>query len=179
MGVRGQPKKLDGPGLWECALRMLGQRAHSANELRQKLLRRAQSMADLDTTMVKLRDYGLTDDKKFSEAFASTRLQNRGLGRLRVLRELRSKQVPSTIAEKAVEKTFAGTDEADLIQHYLKRKYRGKDLALLLQEEKRFAGVYRRLRTAGFSSSASISVLKQYGKYAEDWNEVEEEEQPG
>lgn len=175
MAVRGKPKKLDGGGLWEYALRVLGQRAHSANELRQKLSKRSESVADVAAVMGKLREYGLADDRKFSEAFASSRLQNRGFGRFRVLRDLRSKRVSGNVAEAAVQKTFAGTDEAELIQRFLDRRYRGKKLEEFLKEEKNLASVYRRLRTAGFSSGNSLSILKRYAQKVEDWNDLEEE----
>jgi regulatory protein len=176
MAVRGKPKKLDSGALWDYALRVLGQRAHSANELRQKLSKRSESAADVTAVMGKLREYGLTDDTKFSEAFASCRLQNRGFGRFRVLRDLRSKRVSGNIAEAAVEKTFAGTNEAELIQRFLERKYRGKKLEEFLKEEKNLASVYRRLRTAGFSSGNSLSILKRYARQVEDWSGLEEDQ---
>jgi len=176
MAARAKPKKLDEDGLWSYALRALGQRAHSANELKQKLAQRAQSPGVLSATLAKLREYGFTDDAKFSEAFAARRLQNEGFGRYRVLRDLRSRRVAPALAEQAVEKAFSGTDEQDLIQQFLTRKYRGKDLTSFLSEEKNLASAYRRLRTAGFSSGRVLSVLKRYTRKAEDWSELEAEE---
>lgn len=175
MAGRGKPKKLDREALWDYALRVLGRSAQSANDLRQKLSRRAESPADVQSAMTKLREYGYTDDRKFSEAFASSRLQNHGLGRFRVLRELQAKRVPQSVAEEAIEKTFEGTEELDLIQRFLDKKYRGKDLVEFLKEEKNLASAYRRLRTAGFTSGNSLSVLKRYARQIQDWNEVEEE----
>lgn len=175
MALRGKPKKLDADGLWEYALRILGQRAHSTGELRQKLLRRAISTADVNAAMAKLRDYELTNDRKFSEAFASARLQNQGFGKFRVLRELRARKVSATVAESAVEKTFAGADELGLIERFLDRKYRGKNLPEFLKEEKNLASAYRRLRTAGFSSSGALSVLKRYAGSMEEWSEPEDQ----
>ena len=177
MARRGPPKKLDEQGLWEYALRVLGQRAHSSAEVKQKLARRAASIADVSAAMTKLREYGLTDDKKFSEAFASSRLDNHGLGRFRVLRELQSKRVARTVAETAVEKAFSGTDELNLVEQFLKRKYRNKDLFVFLREDKNLASAYRKLRVAGFSSSASLSVLKRYTSRAQEWTEPDEEEE--
>jgi regulatory protein len=175
MAVRGKPKKLYSDGLWEYALRVLGQRAHSANELKQKLLKRSESPTDVAIVMGKLREYGLADDTKFSEAFASSRLQNRGFGRFRVLRDLRSKRISGNIAEAAVNKTFAGTDERELIQRFLERKYKGKKLEEFLKEEKNLASAYRRLRTAGFSSGNSLSILRRYAHQVEDLSGFEEE----
>jgi regulatory protein len=175
MAMPGKPKMLDSGGLWEYALRVLGQRAHSAAELRQKLSRRSESAVDVDGVMGKLRDYGLADDTKFSEAFASTKLETRGFGRFRVLRDLRSKSVSGSIAKAAVDKTFAGTDEGELIQQFLERKYRGKNLHEFLKQEKNLASAYRRLRTAGFSSGNSLSILKRYAERAGDWSSLEED----
>jgi regulatory protein len=174
MAARAKAEKFDEDGLWTYALRALGQRAHSAGELKQKLARRAESPAALRATLAKLREYGFTDDSKFAEAFAAARLENRGFGRGRVLRDLRSRRVASAIAEQAVEKAFRGTDERRLVREFLNRKYRGKDLRDFLADEKNLAAAYRRLRTAGFGSSSVLSVLKQYSNKADDWEEVEE-----
>ncbi len=175
MAGRKIPKKLNETELWDYALRVLARRAHASRELRQKLSARAQSPADVDITMTKLREYGFADDAKFSEAFAGSRLQNQGFGRLRVLHELRSKRIAPAIAAKAVEKTFDGTDELQLIQNFLERKYRGKDLKQFLKEEKNLASAYRRLRNAGFSSNGSITILKRYSRATDDWDPSSED----
>jgi regulatory protein len=176
METRRAPKKLNPDGLWEYALRVLAQRAHSQAELKQKLLRRADSPQAVSTVLTKVREYGMADDAKFSESFASTRLQNQGFGRMRVLRDLQAKRVPSSVAQKAIDKTFEGVNEADLARRFLERKYRGRDLPLMLQEEKELAGAYRRLRTAGFSGRASLDVLKSYSKYASEIQDAPEED---
>jgi regulatory protein len=175
MAVRKSPK-LAGNALWEYALRVVGHRAYSAAELRRKLSGRAESPADLIAVMEKLREYSFVDDRKFSDIFAASRLQNNGFGRIRVLHDLRVKQVTPTIAEAAVAKVFQGTDEDILIQQFLGRKYRNVDLKTFLQEEKNLASAYRRLRVAGFSSQGSLAALRRYNQRAEDWSEPEGQE---
>jgi regulatory protein len=175
MAARGKVKKLDEAGLWSYALRALGRRAHSAHELKQKLARRAESPAALNATLAKLGEYSLADDRKFSEAYATARLRNQGFGRRRVLRDLQSRRVAPEIAKHAVEGAFSGTDEEQLIQQFLERKYRGKDLAKFLAEEKNLASAYRRLQAAGFGSSASIAALKRHAQREESWEEPEED----
>lgn len=168
-----QSPKLPENALWEYALRVLGHRAHSAAQLRQKLSRRAESPEALAAVMAKLREYSFVDDQKFSDLFAASRLQNSGFGRMRVLQDLRSKQVSSAVAEEAVAKTFEGVDENELVQQYLDRKYRAVHLRLFLQEEKNLSAAYRRLRAAGFTSTASLAALRRYNQRTEDWNEPE------
>jgi regulatory protein len=166
--------KLDEGGLWNYALRVLARKAYSAGEIRQKLSQRAASISDVPAVLTKLREYGFADDEKFSEAFAQSRLRNEGFGRSRVLRDLRTKRVSPKVAEQAIEKTFAGTSEAELIDNFLARKYRSKDLTVFLKEEKNLASAYRKLRLAGFTSNATLSALKRHAKHAADW-EVEDD----
>jgi regulatory protein len=168
---RTRPAKLGEDALLDLALKQLSRRAHSANQLRSKLFLRADSPTTLSAVMQKLKEYGYTDDEKFSESFASSRLQNQGFGRLRVMRDLQSKRVASAVAEHAVAKVFEGADEKELIDTYLARKYRSIVLRDFLKEDKNVASAYRRLRTAGFSSSASLAALKRHGQRAADWEE--------
>lgn len=176
MAARGGLKKLDAEALWSYALRALQRKPHSRQELKQKLSQRAQSIADLNSALVKLREYGFIDDRKFSEAFAEARLRNQGFGRMRVARELRAKRVAPEVAAEAVDRAFSGTDEKQLVEQFLARKYRGKNLASFLAEEKNVASVYRRLRLAGFGSSALLAVLRRYSKRTDEWSEAEQEE---
>ena len=173
---RTRPAKLGEDALWDLALKQLSRRAHSANQLRAKLSLRADSPGAVTAVMQKLREYGYTDDQKFSEAFASSRLQNEVFGKFRVLRDLQSKRVSSGVAQQAVEKIFEGADEKELIDAYLARKYRSVVLHDFLKEDKNVASAYRRLRTAGFSSSATLAALKRHGQRAADWEEPPEED---
>jgi regulatory protein len=169
MTVRKQIK-LNATGLWDFALRTLARKSYSAAEIRQKLNRRAESISDVPAILTKLSEYGFADDRKFSESFALSRLRNEGFGRSRVLRDLRTKQVPPQVAQLAIEKTFAGTSESSLIDAFLARKYRSKDLVTFLKEQKNLASAYRKLRVAGFTSSASLDALKRHAKHAADWD---------
>ena len=176
MAFRKSPVKLAGQALWDYALRLLAQRPHSIGELRQKLARRSATPADTAEALEKLREYGLADDGKFSETFATARLQNQGFGKMRVLRDLRTKRVSAKVAEEAIGKVFASTDELVLAADFLQRKYRGKDLPTFLKEDKNLMSAYRRLRMAGFSSSSSMTVLRRYKNDLPEPDETESNE---
>jgi len=171
-----KPKLLSPEELWNYSLRLLAQRPYSLAELKTKLSRRSESPSVIAETVAKLQEYGIADDEKFSEAFASSRLQNDGFGRARVLRDLRAKRVPRPVAEKAVAKTFEQTEERQLAAQFLQRKYRNKNLGELLRDQKQFASAYRKLRLAGFSSSVSLSLLKEYANGAAEWMQPEADE---
>lgn len=162
------PKRLDAAALMTYALRTLSARGQSRGELREKLARRAANASDVDAVLGELGRAGYLDDQRFAESFASARLENEGLGRARVLRDLRQRRIAPKLAEQVVEKTFRESNEIELIDAYLVRKYRGKDLRSWLADEKNLASAYRRLRYAGFSSGNSIQVLKSYTRKAEE-----------
>ncbi len=83
--AKRQPQPLDRDKLLNVALRALGGRAHSSGELRDKLRRRAQNNEDVDAVLAKLKDSGYLNDRHFAENYAAARLQNQGLGKMRVL----------------------------------------------------------------------------------------------
>lgn len=176
MATRGTPKKLGSEDLWELALRKLDRRAYSATELKRKLYARSESLAALNDVMKKLQDYGLLNDARFAELFAASRLEGQGQGPQRVLRDLRSRSVPSSTAESAIRQVYLEVDESELASRFLQRKYRSQDLAIFLKEPKNLASAYRKLRLGGFSSKVSISVLKRFARGADELESFEADE---
>jgi regulatory protein len=158
------PRRLAAEALWGYALRVLGGRACSIGELREKLLRRAERAEDVPGLLARLKEYGYLNDQRFAESYSTARLENQGLGKARVLADLRKRRVAPAVAEKAVREAYRDADETTLIEEYLRRKYRNTELAARLAEPKHLAAAYRRLRMAGFSSGNSLRVLKRLAK---------------
>ena len=158
------------------ALKCLGGRAHSTGELREKLRRRSETVADVDTILRKLKESGYLDDRRFAETYATSRLENEGHGRMRVVRDLRQRRVAPTMAEQVVDRAYRETDETELIQAFLERKYRNKSLPEFLSEDKNLASAFRRLRYAGFSAGNSIRVLKRHARNEEALESLESSE---
>ncbi|MEZ5399585.1 MAG: regulatory protein RecX [Bryobacteraceae bacterium] len=174
-GPRQAPRKLDADRLMQYALGALGRRALSAGELRERLSRRAAEAADVAGVMERLKEYGYLDDGRFAESFANWRKENQGLGRQRVLRDLRMRRVAPAVAEKAVDAAYAQADETALVEQFLARKMRGVALGEYLAEPKNMASAYRKLRYAGFSPGASIAVLRRYSERAEELEDEPED----
>jgi regulatory protein len=171
-------KPFDREKLMNVALRALGSRGHSTGELREKLRRRGRD-EDVDAVIATLKEAGYLNDRRFAENYAATRLGNK-LGKTRVLRDLRQRRVAPKLAEQVTEETYRDTNEAGLIEDFLAHKYRGKQLGAFLADPKNLSSAYRRLRYAGFSAGASITVLKRYARSAEALDPLESEnsEQP-
>lgn len=167
------PRLLSLDDLMEYAARTLGSRAQSSGELREKLRRRAERKDDADEVIRRLKDSGFLNDKRFAESFASWRRENDSFGKTRVLRDLMASRVAPAVAKQAAEAAYKSVDEIALIEKFLTRKYRGKDLGALLREEKHLTSAYRKLQGAGFSMGNSIRVLKRYAAEAEKLEEMD------
>ncbi len=169
------PKPLDRNALMTFAAQALSARALTISELRDKLKRRAAQPSDIEEVLARLKESGYLNDQRFSESYASWRRDDGGFGKTRVLRDLMARRVPPAVAKQATEAAFEGADEVAMIEAFLKRKYRGKDLHALLQEEKHLASAYRKLRLAGFSTGNAVRVLKRYAAQAELLEDVDNE----
>jgi regulatory protein len=171
--VERRPRRLGAEALWQYALRALSGRAHSTSELREKLRRRAERAEDVDPVVSRLKQYGYLNDRQFAAGYASARLENRGFGKSRVLRDLRLRRVAPKVAEQAVREAYRDTDEVLLVENFLLRKYRKMSLGSFLAEPKNLASAYRKLRLAGFTSGNVLRVLKRYAKEPEQLDSLE------
>lgn len=167
--------KLDAAKLKDYAARLLAGRALTSAELRRKLRSKAARLEDADEVLEALRGYGMVDDRRLASSFATNRAESGLMGRSKAFAQLRVKGVASTIAQTAVAQAYDGRDEVKMVDEYLARKYRTKNLGELLQDKAKLASVYRRLRTAGFGSTASITALKRHAREAEMLEDMPEE----
>jgi regulatory protein len=172
------PKMLDREGLLGYAARALTSRGLSLNELRTRLQRRASQKEDIAAVIASLQEAGFLNDRKLADSVATWRRDNQGVGKTRVMRDLMSRRIAPAVAQQAVDTAYSGVDEMVLIQNFLARKYRGKNLGELLADQKHLASAFRKLRLAGFSSGNSIRTLKRYAAEADQLEEsVADDEQ--
>ena len=175
------PRPLAADELFQYAVKSLAARAQSAAELRAKLARRALLASDSDGVIERLKQYGYLNEERFAENFVSARRDTDGLGAMRVLRDLRQRRVAPKLAEKAVRSGYQDVSETELIERFLRRKFRHQDRETLFQSDKDLAAAYSRLRRAGFGSGPSVTVLKRFAKNPELLDAIEEVdgEEPG
>lgn len=162
MFKKRETKKLDRDGLWNYALKSVGQRAQTSSEIRVKLRNRAAEPEDIDITLSKLKEYGFLDDRRFAQTFAESRLNNQGFGSGRAMRDLQARRVAPALAEQTVQKVYAEQNEVLLIEAYIRRKYRTANREVLFSQVKDMASAFRRLRLAGFSTANIVKVLKRF-----------------
>jgi len=176
MRARGPrtPVPLDLDGLMTYAARILSARAQTVSELRDKLTSRAARSEHVAEALRRIKQAGYLNDEKFAGSFATWRRENEGFGKTRVLRDLLARRVAPAVAKKAIDAAYSEADEIAMIENFLVRKFRGKNLGVLLAEEKHLASAYRKLRAAGFSPGNSIRALKRYAAEADRLEEIED-----
>ena len=89
------------------------------------------------------------------------------MGKARVLADLRQRRVAPALAERSVRKVYEDVNEEELIEDFLRRKYRLAPREGLFQEDKDLAAAYRRLARAGFASGNIVRVLKKFARNPE------------
>ncbi len=178
MRSRKRPRKLAREEVFEYAVKCLGARAYSIGDLKSKLRLRAADPADADAAIGRLRDIGYLDDKRFAESFAAARVENDGFGRMRVLRDLRAHRVSAELAEQAVLQALGEKSEAEQIDAFIERRMPSLAGGAPIDDERRLAAAYRKLRRAGFSSGPVLTALKRLASRPENLEEPAEEEDP-
>lgn len=84
------------------ALRLLGVRARSREELRRRLRQAGHPEEETETALADLERVGLIDDEAFAAEVVRWKLDRQGYGHRSALTALREKGVPRDVAERAV-----------------------------------------------------------------------------
>ena len=139
---------------------------------------RAADPPDADGVIDRLKEIGYLDDRRFAENYAAARVENEGFGRMRVLNDLRARRVAGDMAEQAVERALGDKTEADLIDAFIARRMPSVALGGPIDDERKLAAAYRKLRRAGFTSGPILAALKRLAARPEALEEPLEEEEP-
>ncbi|MBA3426688.1 MAG: regulatory protein RecX [Rubrobacteraceae bacterium] len=136
------------------ALNLLGYRARSEGEIRDRLRRREFGEETIQSVVDRLRELGYVDDEEFARNVARQRA--RKYGPRRVTADLRKSGVNPETAQRAVEEEFADHSELDDALSAASRRYNtgGSDA-----EARR---VYGFLTRRGYSADVCAEVARRY-----------------
>jgi len=158
--VFSEPRKLDTEqDLYDYALRILMRRAHSVHEMKQKLLRRADSELLAQVVLARLKESGQLDDSRYAKQFTRQRTEVRKQGKFRITRDLRARGVPDRHINTAIAESAESHDEAAVVRQRIERKLRSLRGEI---SDKKFASIYRSLLAAGFPSDLIRRELKSF-----------------
>jgi len=110
---------------FERAVKLLAAKPRSVAELRERLLQyKGTNEAVVEIVISRLREYGYLDDERFAFSYASSKVKQRPIGRRRLQRDLKLKQVENKVAEETLELVYAETPEEQLIDRAIEKRIR-------------------------------------------------------
>jgi regulatory protein len=138
---------------YSSAIRMLGGREHSEQELRSKLQRRyaSQSQEQLDALIAELKELNLLSDVRYTESLIRSRV-GKGYGPYFIQQELASKGVNKALIASQLE--IADVDWLSSAEDLVERKFPDA-----VSDEEIWAKGIRFLQRRGFSGQTISSVL--------------------
>jgi regulatory protein len=145
------------PNPLTAALRMLARRPYSIAELRRALAKKSFPKEQVDAAIVRLRELGYLDDRKFAAQYAYSLAQNRAFGPHRLRRELKAKLVNYQEIEPAVERAYQETPQQTLLERALDKKIRAIRLPL---SRSKFHSLCNGLMRLGFGAGDIIKAVR-------------------
>jgi len=111
--------------VFQRAGKLLAARQRSVEELRERLLEGRGATETIVTEVIeRLREYGYLDDARYAHGYAQLRVQQRAIGRQRLERDLRMKQIDKATVDAALDSVFAEKPEAELIDRAIEKRIR-------------------------------------------------------
>jgi len=139
------------------ALKFLGYRARSEEQVRIKLTQLGFPQPTVEATLERLRSLNLLNDETFARDWAMTRATNHGYGLQRIERELRQKGISESLIGPILQETFAGQGEQDRAKALVQKRFAGKDLKDNQVLRRAIAFLQRR----GYRDSDIVELLGQ------------------
>jgi regulatory protein len=136
------------------ALNLLGYRARSEAEIRDRLKRYGYIRETTDAVVLRLQELGYLDDAAFARLKA--REKARRYGPRRVSLELKKSGVRETLAREIVQEEFAGRSEVGEARSAAARRYNGRG------SDAEARRVYGFLVRRGYSAEVCAQVAREY-----------------
>ena len=152
----------------ERAVKLLAAKPRSVAELRERLLQGKGLKGNttiVETVIARLREYGYLDDERFAFSYASSKVNQRPVGRRRLQRDLKLKQVENTVAEEALELVYAETPEDQLIDRAIEKRIRLRGRPKTRAEAK---SLFDHLLRQGFGFELVSEKVRSVTKYDDD-----------
>ncbi len=144
----------------KCAIKYLGYRARSEEEVRVKLTQLGFPEKSVKATLERLRLLKVLNDEDLARDWALSRAKGREHGPLRIERDLRQKGISTSLIRPILEEVFAEQREMDRAKKLLKKKFSGKDMG----DKKVILGAAAFLQRFGYHNTVIEELLGQSPK---------------
>jgi len=147
------------PDPWEVAVRLLGMRALTTQELRQRLAERGYAQDQIQPVVARLTASRYLDDAEYARAWAVARAHRHSVGPARLARELRSKGIAEPEISGVLREAFGERDAREVAETAAVRK--AKTLRGLTPEvARRRLGAY--LTRQGFAVEVVLALCRKH-----------------
>jgi regulatory protein len=136
------------------ALNLLGYRARSEAEVRDRLRRYGYVDETIEVVVLRLKELGYLDDAEFARLKAHEKARKYGPRRVSV--ELRKSGVGEALAQAVVREEFAGRSEVEEARSAAERRYNGRG------SDAEARRVYGFLVRRGYSAEVCAQVAREY-----------------
>lgn len=154
---------------FERAVKLLAAKPRSVAELRERLLRgKGANKSVVEIVIARLREYGYLDDERFAFSYASAKVKQRPIGRRRLQRDLKLKQVDNNVAEETLELVYAETPEEQLIDRAIEKRIRLRGRPKTRAEAK---SLFDHLLRQGFGFELVSEKVRATVRYTDDPDE--------
>lgn len=144
------------------AIRLLAAKARSEKELRERLLEKDWTTAEIVSSVIeRLKEYRYIDDEKFATDLALSRIRQRPQGRIRLRQTLTQKSLEKNVVDSALTKAFEEIPEDQLIDAAIETRIRSKGEPVTFSEKKK---LYDFLLRRGFDYGLIRDKLSQLDK---------------
>ncbi len=138
------------------ALKMLGRRELSEQQVRERLARKGFTEDVIDAAVDRLKAERAIDDARVAAAIARTETGVKRRGRLRVRRQIESAGIAPGVAREATDAVFQEVDDDALLEAALARRLRG---GRAIGDDREFQRLYRYLTSQGFDADRIRAAL--------------------
>ncbi len=144
---------------WGVAVKLLAMRAHSTQEIRERLGRRGYPADAIEAVVAKLTASGYLNDAVYARTWAQSRAHRRPVGPARLADELRSRgvselEISATLSELSAEQDIREVAEAAAARKLPRLRTLPPDVA------RRRLGAY--LTRQGFAAEVVLALCRKY-----------------
>jgi len=144
--------------LYQVAVRALMRRAHSVEEMKQKLSRYTRNELLVRVVLARLKETGHLNDEAYARQFVRNRTESRKQGQFRIARELRARGVSDADIDSALQESAGEHDPVVLVRQRIERKLKSRRGEI---DERKLMSIYGSLRRAGFPADLIRRELKR------------------
>lgn len=163
-----EAKAAEPPDPWDAAVKLLGMRALTTQELRQRLARRGYAADQIQAVVARLTASRYLDDAEYARAWALARAHRHSVGPARLARELRSKGIAETEISRALREAFGERDAREVAEAAAVRKLKALQ-GLAPEVARRRLGAF--LIRRGFAVEVVLALCRKHFPDTDDPND--------